>query len=694
LQHSLAAAADTTHTERSDASAKTDAGAEPVLEIEDLHVHFVTSHGTVRAVEGLSYAVRPGEMVAIVGESGSGKSVSALAVMRLLPPNTARIMNGSIRFEGRSLLNLDEEEMRKIRGRNISMIFQEPMTSLNPVLTIGLQIKEPLLIHMGMTEEEADARAIELLTLVGITDPASRLAQYPHQLSGGMRQRVMIAIGLACNPKLLIADEPTTALDVTIQAQILELMKDLSRRLGVAVIIITHNLGIVARYADRVNVMYAARLVESGTAEMVFGAPRHPYTRGLLNAVPRLDRGRSMKLATIEGAPPNLLNPPDGCRFRPRCRFAIEECKAVPPLVEVEPRHLAACFRVGEIEAIDRSDLQDEAAHDAGSGTADAGEAMLDIRHAKKFFPVGGGFLRGAGKLVRAVNDVSLTVRRGETVGLVGESGCGKSTLGRLVLRLDDPTEGEILFDGIDLAPLKRREMTDVRRKMQVIFQDPYSSLNPRMTVGQIIGEPMRVHNILPKNRIEPRVAELLQLVGLYPYMALRYPHELSGGQRQRVGIARALAVEPRVIVCDEAVSALDVSIQGQVINLLENLQKQLGLTYLFIAHDLAVVRHISTRVAVMYLGRIVELANSDELFANPKHPYTQALLAAAPIPDPVVERARPRTIIKGELPSPLNPPAGCVFHPRCPKATEICKQGVPATRTVGPDHLAACVHA
>jgi len=689
LQYGIASAAVDTQSAR----ASTDPGTPAILEIEDLHVHFVTSHGTVRAVEGLSYAVKPGEMVAIVGESGSGKSVSALAVMRLLPPNTARIINGRILFEGRNLLDLDDEAMRQIRGRDVSMIFQEPMTSLNPVLTIGLQIMEPLLIHLNMTEAQAKARAIELLTLVGITDPESRLAQYPHQLSGGMRQRVMIAIGLACNPKLLIADEPTTALDVTIQAQILELMKDLSRRLNIAVIIITHNLGIVARYADRVNVMYAARLVESGNAEAVFGRPLHPYARGLLAAVPRLDQGRTTKLATIEGSPPNLLNPPDGCRFRPRCRYALDACHQVPPLVEVEPAHYSACIRSHEIDSLDAGPAP-ALQHATSTGSVREGTPILDIRGASKFFPVGGGFLRSSTKLVRAVNDVSLNVRPGETVGLVGESGCGKSTLGRLVLRLEDPTGGEILFEGVDLAPLGRRQMTDVRKKMQVIFQDPYSSLNPRMTVGQIIGEPMRVHGILPSGKIPERVAELLRLVGLFPYMALRYPHELSGGQRQRVGIARALAVNPSVIVCDEAVSALDVSIQGQVINLLEDLQQKLGLTYLFIAHDLAVVRHISTRVAVMYLGRIVELADADELFANPKHPYTRALLAAAPVPDPVVERTRPRTIIKGELPSPLNPPSGCVFHPRCPLATEECKKAVPATRELSTGHWAACIHA
>jgi peptide/nickel transport system ATP-binding protein len=665
---------------------------EALLEIDDLNVQFVTSHGTVRAVEGLSYTVHPGEMVAIVGESGSGKSVSALAVMQLLPSGTART-RGSIRFGGRQLLGLTDEEMRRIRGREIAMIFQEPMTSLNPVLKIGLQITEPLTIHLNMDDKAARARAIELLTLVGITDPESRLNQYPHQLSGGMRQRVMIAIGLACNPKLLIADEPTTALDVTIQAQILELMKDLSRRLGVAVVIITHNLGIVARYADRVNVMYAARLVESGTAERVFGRPMHPYARGLLTAVPRLDRGRSAKLSTIDGTPPNLLDPPSGCRFRPRCRFAIDKCLQDPPFMTVEPGHVAACHRVDEIEALDPPSRLAATASSKPGVVGGDGDNILDIRGAKKYFPVRMGLLRRH-KLVRAVDDVSIAIKRGETLGLVGESGCGKSTLGRLVLRLDDPTAGEIRFEGLDLAPLDREQMIAVRKKMQVIFQDPYSSLNPRMTVGQIIAEPIRVHGILPKSQVHDRVAELLQVVGLFPYMALRYPHELSGGKRQRVGIARALAVDPRVIVCDEAVSALDVSIQGQVINLLEELQQRLGLTYLFIAHDLAVVRHISSKVAVMYLGRIVEYAPADDLFSNPLHPYTRALLAAAPVPDPVIERTRPRTIIKGELPSPLNPPKGCVFHPRCPLATEECRKGVPPVRELAPGHSVACIHA
>ena len=667
-------------------------GSTALLEIRDLSVEFHTGHGRVRAVENLTYEVHAGEIVAIVGESGSGKSVSALTVMGLLPPGVSKIPNGSILFEGRDLLKLDDEEMRRLRGRDIAMIFQEPMTSLNPVLDIGLQIMEPLKIHLGMTDAEATQRAVELLTLVGITDPESRLTQYPHQLSGGMRQRVMIAIGLACNPKLLIADEPTTALDVTIQAQILELLKDLSRRLNIAIIIITHNLGIVARYADRVNVMYAARLIEQGPAEKIFGRPSHPYTRGLLAAVPRLDQPRRKRLATIEGAPPNLLSPPEGCRFSPRCPYSDERCGTVPGHTVVEDDHSAACHRLGEIaDPVETGDV--EVGRHAIDPLHRTGQPILEARHAKKFFSVGGG-LFSAAKVVKAVQDASFSIGAGETLGLVGESGCGKSTLGRLVLRLDDPTDGEIIFEGKNLVGLNRGQMIDVRKRLQVIFQDPYSSLNPRMTVGQIIGEPMAVHRILDKGKIPARVRELLQLVGLYPYMADRYPHELSGGQRQRVGIARALGMNPKMLVADEAVSALDVSIQGQVINLLEDLQRRLGLTYLFIAHDLAVVRHISTSIAVMYLGRIVEYGPTEEVFANPRHPYTQALLAAAPVPDPVLERTRPRKIIEGELPSPLRPPAGCVFHPRCPKMTDACRASIPAEREFVGGHTVACIHA
>ncbi|HWK01015.1 MAG TPA: ABC transporter ATP-binding protein [Xanthobacteraceae bacterium] len=665
--------------------------AAPVLlDVQNLHVHFETSRGRVRAVEDLSFNVKRGEIVAVVGESGSGKSVSALSIMRLLPKLTGRIPKGRINFEGRNLLDLSDEQMREVRGRDISMIFQEPMTSLNPILTIGLQIKEPLTIHLGMSEEQATARAIELLTLVGITDPARRLEQYPHQFSGGMRQRVMIAIGLACNPKLIIADEPTTALDVTIQAQILELMKDLSRKLDIALIVITHNLGVVARYADRVIVMYAGQLVEEGDADDVFHRPRHPYSMGLLRSVPRLDRPRGAKLETIEGLPPNLAHLPSGCRFAPRCPFKIEICGTVPPLLPDDLGGLTRCHRHAEIAA---GKLAWSVADGAIPHTEmKSGAPILAVRNLTKHFAVGSA-LRGVTGVVRAVQDVNFDIFAGETLGLVGESGCGKTTVGRLILRLEDPTEGEIRFEGADLASANAAAMKAIRRKIQVIFQDPYSSLNPRMTVGQIIAEPLKVYNLAGGKRgAEARVQELLEQVGLRPEMAARYPHQLSGGQRQRVGIARALAMEPSFIVCDEAVSALDVSIQGQIINLLEDLQRRLGLAYLFIAHDLAVVRHISMRVVVMYFGRVMEVTDRDALYNEPLHPYTKVLLDAAPVPDPTIEKSREPRLIKGELPSHLAPPSGCVFNTRCPIASEECRQIVPPLEEKRPGHFAACI--
>jgi peptide/nickel transport system ATP-binding protein len=661
----------------------------PLLSVDNLHVHFLTSRGIVNAVQGLSFHVDPGEVVAIVGESGSGKSVTALSIMRLLPQLTGRA-RGGVKFDGRDLFTLSSEEMRELRGRDISMIFQEPMTSLNPLLTVGMQIMEPLTIHLGMNEEQATARAVELMGLVGIPDAERRLGQYPHQFSGGMRQRVMIAIGLACNPKLIIADEPTTALDVTIQAQILELMKDLSRRLNIALIIITHNLGIVARYADRVIVMYAARLVEEGAAADVFHRPRHPYTMGLLRSVPRLDRPRGARLETIEGLPPNLAVAPPGCRFAPRCRYRIEVCAQQPPLAPTDTGGLSACFRHAEIAA-------GKLAWSSGAEGGQAPEplartALLSVKGLTKHFHVGSR-LAGTQGIVRAVEDITFDVAAGETLGLVGESGCGKTTVGRLILRLEEPTAGEISFEGVDLVHASPAELKAMRRKVQVIFQDPYSSLNPRMTVAQIIGEPLNVYRLVGNAAgVRARVGELLEQVGLRPELATRYPHQLSGGQRQRVGIARALAMEPSFIVCDEAVSALDVSIQGQIINLLEELQRKYGLAYLFIAHDLAVVRHISMRVVVMYLGRAMEVADRDTLYREPLHPYTKVLLDAAPVPDPTVERAREPRLIKGELPSPLSPPPGCVFNTRCPLAGPECREVVPPLREVRPGHLAACI--
>ena len=669
---------------------------EPVLSVEDLRVEFRTTRGRVRAVEGISYDVHPGEMVAIVGESGSGKSVSALSILGLLPRKSARVTSGRIQFGGHDLLKLTHSQLEKIRGRDIGMIFQEPMTSLNPVLSIGDQLTEPLKIHLKMDHAAAMERAAELLRLVGISDAERRLQQYPHEFSGGMRQRVMIAIGLACDPKLLIADEPTTALDVTIQAQILELMKDLSRRLGIAMIVITHNLGVVARYADRVNVMYAAEIVEKATAETLFSAPCHPYTSGLLRAVPRLDQGREARLATIDGLPPDLIRPPKGCRFAARCPARVPVCDEHPALRPVGDNHMAACHRAEEMTPLFRTTLYPTSAHvDEGPRAAHTGALALDVKGLSKNFSVrlSRNPLSRSKAVVRAVNDVSFAIEAGKTLGLVGESGCGKTTVGRSILRLIDPSAGEVVFEGEDIATRPQHQLATMRRRMQVIFQDPFASLNPRMTVGQIIAEPLRVYKLADdETAARRRVGSLLGDVGLPVAFAERYPHQLSGGQRQRVGIARALAMEPSTIICDEPVSALDVSVQAQIINLLEDLQIRLGLTYVFIAHDLAVVRHISHRVVVMYLGRVMEMAQCDDLYAEPLHPYTQALMDAAPVPDVAIERGRAPRALKGEIPSPLNPPPGCVFSSRCPLASDECRAAVPALREVRPGHFASCI--
>ena len=656
-----------------------------MLDVSGLAVEFDTARGTIRPVDGVSWSVGAGKIVALVGESGCGKSVTALSILRLLGRPAGRIVAGKVLFQGRDLLSLSESDMRALRGRDISMIFQEPMTSLNPVLTIGEQIAEPLRIHLGMSATAARERARELLQKVGIGDAEQRLDQYPHHLSGGMRQRVMIAIGIACEPKLIIADEPTTALDVTIQSQILELMRDLARELGISLVLITHNLGVVARYVDEVNVMYAGRIVESGPVDDIFTRPHHPYTIGLLRSVPRLDLPRTRRLATIEGAPPSLSNLPQGCRFAPRCSFRTSRCDEDPLLRKRAGNRRVACHYVDDIESGALAPAT-PAAGISRPGIA-ASEIILSVKGLQKHFDVGNG------RLVRSVQDVSFDIHAGETVGLVGESGCGKTTVGRTVLRLTEPTAGRIQFRDRDLGAAGGRELRELRQRMQVVFQDPMSSLNPRMSIGQTLAEPIRVYGLANgRQAVKRRVDELLDQVGLLPEMAERFPHQLSGGQRQRVGIARALAMEPEFIVLDEPVSALDVSIQGQIVNLLEALQARLGVSYLFIAHDLAVVRHISHRVIVMYLGRVMEIADRDALYATPLHPYTRALLDASPIPDPAAERRRPRKTLAGELPSPLAIPEGCVFRTRCPMASEDCRKTVPPLRTVDATRSVACI--
>ncbi|WP_303657476.1 dipeptide ABC transporter ATP-binding protein [Halomarina pelagica] len=577
-----------------------------------------------------------------------------------------------------------ERVMREVRGGDMGMIFQDPMTSLNPALTVGEQVAESLQLHRyggrkrdswfnavrevltrGGVSEEVRENAIELLAEVGIPEPAQRVDEYPHEFSGGMRQRVLIAIALACRPQLLIADEPTTALDVTIQAQILDLINELQDDLGMSVLMITHDLGVVAETCDRVAVMYAGEIVEEGPVEEIFENPSHPYTYTLLQSIPSEDTER---LTPIEGNVPDLIDLPEGCHFAPRCPWATPECtEGEIPFLQHGPEgvdHRAKCV----LPEFDADEYGVEEGISAES-TAPTGDPLVEVRGLKKHFSRADGLLDEVlgvdARAVKAVDGVDLDVYEGETLGLVGESGCGKSTTGRTILRLLDPTEGRVVFAGHDLSDLSRGELRERRRDMQMIFQDPLSSLDPRMTVGQTVAEPLTIHGLPEEGSRRERVAELLEAVGLDPSQRDRYPHELSGGQRQRVGIARALAVDPDFIVCDEPVSALDVSVQAQILNLLEDLQDEFGLTYLFIAHDLSVVRHICDRIAVMYLGEVVEVAGTDELFDDPKHPYTRALLSAIPEPDP--RAATDRVILEGDVPSPVAPPSGCHFRTRCP---------------------------
>ncbi|MBS4024080.1 MAG: ABC transporter ATP-binding protein [Clostridia bacterium] len=676
-----------------------------LLEVKNLKTQFKIDGKVMQVVNGVSYYINEGEIVSVVGESGCGKSVSQLSGVQLIPTPPGKIVGGEVIFEGVDLLKFkaDSEQMRDIRGGKIGFVFQEPMTSLNPVLTVGQQIVESLILHLRMTKADARIRAVELIKMVGIPDAKQRIDDYPHQFSGGMRQRIMIAMALSCNPKLLIADEATTALDVTTQAQILEVLKNIVATTNTSLLIVTHNLGIVARYAQRIYVMYAGRVVESGTTKDIFSEPRHPYTIGLLKAVPRLDEPKGHKLVPIDGLPPDLADKSPNCAFLPRCPYRTEKCleDTWPELKQVEGRHYAACyvniqrkrlnFYVGEVDKTKHalSKTLDSIEQQAIS----ARSKILEVKNLKMNFPMYKGILRSKVADLKVIEDVNFEINKGETLGLVGESGCGKTTVARCILRLYNPTEGQIIFAGQDIAQLPKNTLRPLRRKIQLIFQDPYSSLNPRQSAGSIVGEPLKIHN-LAKNNIEyqERVAELFKMVGLDPSMKDRFPHEFSGGQRQRIGIARALASDPSVIVCDEPISALDVSIQAQIINLLEELQDKLGLTYLFIAHDLSVVRHISNRVAVMYLGRIVEITDWKSLYENPLHPYTKALLSAVPIPDPFVEEQRDRIILRGEVPSLLNRPSGCNFHPRCPVAKKECSLNVPSLSEVSAGHKVACL--
>ena len=673
---------------------------EHLIEVKNLHTEFKQSKGILKAVNGVSYYLDPGEIVAFVGESGSGKSVTQYSGVQLIASPPGRITEGEILFEGQNLLSYgsNSEELRKVRGGKIGIVFQEPMTSLNPVMTIGNQLTESVMLHLHMTKAQARERAVELLKKVGIPDPESRLNAYPHQFSGGMRQRIVIAMALSCNPKLLIADEATTALDVTTQAQILDLMQDIVKESNTAMVLVTHNLSIVARYAQRVYVMYAGEIVEHGTTEEIFKNPHHPYTIGLMNAVPGLNDQKDRKLIPITGFVTNLVNRKDECAFMNRCPYATKECAsgATPRLKAVpgEDDHFAACHRTitkeTKVEKI--FDVADRtyAAKDYDKMTEE--DKILKVEDLKVYFPVYKGLMRRKVADVKAVDGITFDIYKGETFGLVGESGCGKSTVARTILRLNDSTGGRITFNGVDITHLDDVKMREHRRNMSMIFQDPYGSLDPRQRAGDIVKEPMKNFRIgLSEAEMDKRVDELFALVGLDPAYRERVPHEFSGGQRQRLVIARAISTNPSFIVCDEAISALDVSIQAQVINLLEELQQKLGLTYLFIAHDLSVVRHISDRVAVMYLGQMVEFADWDSLYSNPLHPYTRSLLEAVPVPDPFTEKTRERQIVQGEVPSPMQRPAGCAFSTRCPYATDRCRTQMPLLKDQGDGHKVAC---
>ena len=678
----------------------TQATAPPLLRVRDLKTHFRTSAGTARAVDGISFDIQPGETFALVGESGCGKSVTALSVIQLVPEPAGYIAAGTIEYHGRDIVRIPELEKRLLRGNAISMIFQEPMTSLNPVLTVGTQITEVIRRHQQVTPAEASERAHEMLELVRIPEPVQRLAEYPHQLSGGMRQRVMVAIALACRPDLLIADEPTTALDVTIQEQILGLITELKEQLGTAVLMITHDLGVVSENADRVAVMYAGRIVEQATRTELFTNPRHPYTVKLLESVPRIE-GRHRALQTIEGRVPQATRFPDHCRFADRCPVAEDRCWQLDPqLIELghDPghEHRVACVHYdGNAAAGDalRARLQVTSATAAkGSRPQDDGsDSLVEVRDLKVWFPIKRGLLKRTVGHVRAVDGVDLTIPRGKTLALVGESGCGKTTLGRSLLQLVRPTHGSVQYDGTELVGLSRAQLKPFRRRLQIVFQDPYGSLNPRMVVGDILAEGMEAHGIGANGRERgERAAALLGQVGLEADMAQRYPHEFSGGQRQRIGVARCLAVDPEFIVCDEATSALDVSVQAQIINLLEELQATLGLAYLLITHDLSVVSHMADEVAVMYLGRIVERGKRDEVFDEPQHPYTQALLQAIPRVDPTT--GRERLVLGGDVPSPVHPPSGCHFHPRCPVRVAGCDAAYPEATQITASHTCSCL--
>jgi len=663
-----------------------ESNTDAVLSVRDLTVSFFTNGKQVPVVRGINLDVFANEVHCIVGESGSGKSVTSLAVTGLLPVTAT--VSGSIRLDGIEVNGADNETLRNMRGRDVGFIFQDPATTLNPVMRVGRQITEGQVVHGQLAASDAPGRAAELLAEVDIADPHGRITQYPHQFSGGMRQRAVIAMAMSGHPNLIVADEPTTALDVTVQAQVLSVLLQRQQALGSAIILITHDLGVVAEVADRVSVMF-----ESGTVQDIFDRPCHPYTAALLRSVPRIDAGDD-RLETIPGQPPTPAELPSGCVFHPRCALGTGKTRCQtqrPELRGFGSGQMTACHFAEEM----KPDRPAPPARVATQAERTGMKPLLEVDNIKVHFPIKKGILRRTVGWVRAVDGVSLSVRPGETVSLVGESGCGKTTLARAIMGLLDVNAGDVRFDGRSIVGLGRKAMRPVRRQMQYVFQDPYSSLNPVLSAANIVAEPMRLHGLFEEMGADKRITELFEMVGLSPSMMGKYPHEFSGGQKQRLGIARTLGLKPKLLILDEPVAALDVSIQAQILNLLQDLQRELNLGYLFISHNLSVVRHISDRVAVMYLGKMVEEGACDEIYENAAHPYTLSLLSAAPIANPGMRNQRARIILRGEIPNPASPPSGCRFHPRCFRVTDICRSKVPEQGTPpGLKTASICHHA
>ncbi|MEU2022173.1 ABC transporter ATP-binding protein [Streptomyces sp. NPDC016469] len=675
----------------------------PVLSVRDLHITFPSEAGPVEAVRGIGFDLLPGRTLGIVGESGSGKSATAMGIMGLLPPTA--LTGGQVLLDGRDLLGLADKELSALRGNAIGMVFQDPLSALTPIFTVGRLLSDALRVHQDLTKRAAWQQAVELLDLVGIPDPRSRAASFPHEFSGGMRQRVVIAMAIANKPSVLVADEPTTALDVTVQAQILDVLRLAQKETGAGLVLITHDLGVVAGHADDVAVMYAGRFVERAGVDDLFERPVMPYTARLLAAVPTVDSGVRRPLVPIGGEPPALVDLPAGCPFASRCAVALDACRTDEPALRAVTGHGdVACLRADEIAAgsVDPTGGA-ETAEPSGPSERDApaGEVVLRVEDLVKTFPVTkGAVLKRRVGTLHAVNGVGFELRSGETLGLVGESGSGKTTTLLEILRLRRPEGGRIELVGTEVGSrASAARLRELRRDVQIVMQDPMGALDPRLPVSALLAEPLRA---IGRDRVSTRarVRELLALVGLDEAVADRFPAALSGGQRQRVGIARALATEPRLLVLDEPLSALDVSVQAGVINLLARLKRELGLAYLVVAHDLAVVRYVSDRIAVMYLGHIVETGDTESLFADPRHPYTQALLSAIPVPDPKRERTRERVVLEGEQPSAARLPSGCVFVDRCPlyrrageEVRERCRTERPAASPVAgrPGHTYAC---